>query len=144
MEKRGTSFTCMNGEIVMLDLAEKPELLVVDKKIQSLYVFFRSGTQIKETLRFRLPRVGRVFVYVGIDNMPIALQFVDELIRSKAPRSAESPMPVDVAKVLLFGLAAKMIAFSEAKKMNLGDALIKDALEYAGAFSDTPDAELVN
>ena len=59
------------------------------------------------------------------------MQFVDPVSREGIERSQPHKIAKEEATSILFALACKMVAFDEAKKESLGNALIKDALEAA-------------
>ncbi len=121
----------------MIELGIQPKRLVVDGETQSIYVYFRRNVRIKETIRFILEPIGRVLVYVGHDGMPIALQFVDPLCIPE-DQKIEPPagMTVDDAVFALYGVACKMVAFHEADRQALGNALIQDAIQYRPLIPD--------
>jgi len=119
-----------SGE-AMIDRGLQPKVLQIDGQIESIYIYFRDNVPIKEALKLSFNPFGRVLVYVGIDNLPVAFQFVDpcpkEVLASCPPSSA--PYDHNAVKFILFGIACKMIAFNEASQRRLGGALIKDAIE---------------
>lgn len=125
----------------MIDMQEKTEVFELDGRIESVYVYFRTGVQIKEALRFKLDVWGRVLVYVGTDGVPVAFQFVDGWERTRQSEDESDSIPAHQAKLMLFGIASKMVAFFEAGRQRLGDVLIKDAIEVGEKSPDLFDPE---
>lgn len=54
-------------------------VLEINGKIESIYIYFRLGVRIKETKKLYIDGIGRLLLYMGIDGRPNALQLVDPL-----------------------------------------------------------------
>ena len=110
-----------------------PEVLQVDGKTESLYVYFRKGVKIKESLRIFSKGLGRIIVNVGFDENPVAMQVVDfpAVSQAVAAQNQELDMDYEEAKRVLHSLAKAMIALVEVGRRDLGEQLISDALEAA-------------
>lgn len=122
----------------MISLQEKPEQLVIDGHVESVYVYFRTDVPVKEALRFEMEGIGRVLVYVGQDGIPTAIQFIDRFSLRRRHDDSET-MPPELAKLMLFGLASKMVAFTEAGRRRLGEVLIQDAIDIGENFPSLYD-----
>ena len=114
----------MNDVLQLKVESRKPKF---EERIESSYVFFREGMAIKESFKFRHDGTGRILVHVGIDGMPVALQFIGgpQDVIFKDITESESKE----AYLQLFGLACKMVAFHETHHLKLGSDLIEDALK---------------
>ncbi len=118
----------------------KSEGLWIDGDCESLYVYFRDNVEIREGLRFTLPDVGRTLVYVGIDGLPVAMQFVDPIKQDTLSDAQAATISSEQAHQILFALASKMVAFTEARRQRLGNELIRDAVKAARSIHAEPVA----
>ncbi len=102
----------------MLGANLQSQKVVLDGKVESLYVYFVEEARIAATLHGTLPDEGRVLVYVDAADNPVAMQFVDPLPEWNAENGEDlkAEMGDDESRMILFGMASNIVQAARSKQ----------------------------
>ncbi len=104
-------------------------------KLRILYVVFRVGTPVVETIEFRQGDLC-VLVDRGKDNFPVSTQFIFDRGVADALRPGRQIDQKELAGALLtiFMISTQMVAYHDAQRQRLGNELIKEAVQHLRLF----------
>lgn len=118
----------MKEQTLQLDCAI--DRLVVNGVTESLYVVFRRNTPIKETLRAASAPDERMLIYVGKDDLPVAVQLVDRPKKlSDTPCGWNMPKAFMFAITAAFGLTCAYIDSVRRGEQEIGKQLLEDVMK---------------